>query len=399
MLRMLDITSKDILQILRDRKIFLFLLIMPITFTLLFGYAFGGFGGSSDARLPVGFTNLDDSWLSERLQELLEGSDVIRLEQYPPVEVNQLEALVAEEKLAAAVIIPAHYGKNILEGKTARIVLIGDTSTPTGRAVKSAVISSASRLDGAVHTALILERVAGDEMPFDYALDETLLAWQDPPIQVTETTSSAIEEGNGGNMSLAHTSPGMMLQFAIAGLLTSAQIIVTERKSRALQRLFTTSTRRIHILLGHYLAIFLVTFSQFIILLVFGQFILKVNYLRDPTATLITAISSAACIAAMGVLIGSLAASEEQAIIFALVPMFVFAGLGGAWVPLEVTGPTFQTIGHLSPIAWAMDGFKNVSVRGFGIESVLLPSAALIGYALLFFLLAAWRFQVSQEHA
>lgn len=399
MLRMLDITSKDILQILRDRKIFLFLLIMPITFTLLFGYAFGGFGGSSDARLPVGFTNLDDSWLSERLHELLEGSDVIRLEQYPPVEVNQLEALVAEEKLAAAVIIPAHYGKNILEGKTARIVLIGDTSTPTGRAVKSAVISSASRLDGAVHTALILERVAGDEMPFDYALDETLLAWQDPPIQVTETTSSAIEEGNGGNMSLAHTSPGMMLQFAIAGLLTSAQIIVTERKSRALQRLFTTSTRRIHILLGHYLAIFLVTFSQFIILLVFGQFILKVNYLRDPTATLITAISSAACIAAMGVLIGSLAASEEQAIIFALVPMFVFAGLGGAWVPLEVTGPTFQTIGHLSPIAWAMDGFKNVSVRGFGIESVLLPSAALIGYALLFFLLAAWRFQVSQEHA
>ena len=399
MLRMLDITSKDILQILRDRKIFLFLLIMPITFTLLFGYAFGGFGGSSDARLPVGFTNLDDSWLSERLNELLEGSDVIRLEQYPPVEVNQLEALVAEEKLAAAVIIPAHYGKNILEGKTARIVLIGDTSTPTGRAVKSAVISSASRLDGAVHTALILERVAGDEMPFDYALDETLLAWQDPPIQVTETTSSAIEEGNGGNMSLAHTSPGMMLQFAIAGLLTSAQIIVTERKSRALQRLFTTSTRRIHILLGHYLAIFLVTFSQFIILLVFGQFILKVNYLRDPTATLITAISSAACIAAMGVLIGSLAASEEQAIIFALVPMFVFAGLGGAWVPLEVTGPTFQTIGHLSPIAWAMDGFKNVSVRGFGIESVLLPSAALIGYALLFFLLAAWRFQVSQEHA
>jgi ABC-type multidrug transport system permease subunit len=191
----------------------------------------------------------------------------------------------------------------------------------------------------------------------------------------------------------------MMLQFAIAGLLTSAQIIVTERKSRALQRLFTTSTRRIHILLGHYLAIFLVTFSQFIILLVFGQFILKVNYLRDPTDTLITAISSAACIAAMGVLIGSLAASEEQAIIFALVPMFVFAGLGGAWVPLEVTGPTFQTIGHLSPIAWAMDGFKNVSVRGFGIESVLLPSAALIGYALLFFLLAAWRFQVSQEHA
>jgi hypothetical protein len=40
--------------------------------------------------------------------------------------------------------------------------------------------------------------------------------------------------------------------------------------------------------------------------------------------------------------------------------MFVLAGLGGAWVSLEVTGAVFQTIGHLSPVAWAMDGFKNV---------------------------------------
>ena len=44
-----------------------------------------------------------------------------------------------------------------------------------------------------------------------------------------------------------------------------------------------------------------------------------------------------------------------------------------------------------------MDGFKNVAVRGLGIESALLPSSALIGYAVLFFGLAAWRFWVSEE--
>jgi ABC-2 type transport system permease protein len=78
--------------------------------------------------------------------------------------------------------------------------------------------------------------------------------------------------------------------------------------------------------------------------------------------------------------------------------MFVFAGLGGAWVPLEVTGATFQAIGHISPIAWAMDGFKNVVIRGLGIESVVLPASALIGYAGVFFALAAWRFWRSEEH-
>jgi ABC-2 type transport system permease protein len=118
----------------------------------------------------------------------------------------------------------------------------------------------------------------------------------------------------------------------------------------------------------------------------------------SPLAILLVAFTAALCIAALGLLIGILARTEEQAIIFSLVPMFVLAAVGGAWVPLEVTGPTFSAIGHLSPVAWAMDGFKNVTIRGQGLEGVLLPAAALLGYAVLFFALAAWRFQVSQEH-
>jgi ABC-2 type transport system permease protein len=77
--------------------------------------------------------------------------------------------------------------------------------------------------------------------------------------------------------------------------------------------------------------------------------------------------------------------------------MFVFAGLGGAWVPLEVTGATFQIIGHFTPIAWGMDGFENIVARGLGFESVLIPSAALAGYALFFFTLAVWRLYASEE--
>jgi len=170
-------------------------------------------------------------------------------------------------------------------------------------------------------------------------------------------------------------------------------VIVAERKTRTLQRLLTTATSRVHIVLGHYLAILLLILSQFIILILFAQFILKVDYLRLPAATVMVAFSAALCISALGLLIGILARTEEQAIIFSLIPMFVFAGLGGAWVPLEVTGPAFQAIGHLSPVAWGMDGFENIVARGLGLHSVLLPSAALVGYAVFFFFLAAQRFR------
>ncbi len=393
MIRILDITLKDLLQMVRDGKTFMFLLIMPIGFTLLFGYAFGGFSDQqTDSRLPVGYLDQDWSWVSEHLYDLLADSDVIRLHYDPANTVSDLEQLVADEELAAAIVIPDGYGKATVSGKRARLTLIADTAAPAGTTVQAEILAAANRLDSAMSTAIVIEDAVGNQVPFDYAFEQALSAWEDPPIAIVETTSTAIENDDNQG-ALAHTAPGMMLQFAIAGLLTAAQIIVAERQSRALQRLLTTATRRVHILVGHYMAIFTLVFIQFMMLILFGWLVLKLDYAREIGATLLVAFSAVTCIAAMGLLIGVVAQSEEQAVMFSLIPMFVLSGLGGAWVPLEVTGATFQAVGHVSPVAWAMDGFNNILIRGMGIESVLLPAGMLIAYGVVFFGLAVWRFK------
>lgn len=398
MIRILDITLKDLTQLMREFRTFMFLLIMPIVFTLLFGYASGAFSKEeSDSRLPVGYLNEDDRWVDQPLHDILANSETIRLVEYESASISDLELRVANGDVAAAVIVPRGYGQAMLKNKTVHLIVVADTGSTAWTSIQAEILTAVSRLDGAIRTATVMNDMLGDRTPFRYAFDQTLEAWQDPPIKVIETTSTVVPKVKDGGMSLAHTSPGMMLQFSIAGLLTAAQVIVAERKSRTLQRLLTTSVRRTHILIGHYLAIFTLIFSQFMILISFGQFALKVEYMRAPSATLLVAFSAALCISAMGLLIGIIAKSEEQAVTFSIVPMFLFSGLGGAWVPLEVTGETFQIIGHITPVAWAMDGFKNVIVRGFGLESVLIPSAALVGYAVLFFALAAWRLSASEE--
>jgi ABC-2 type transport system permease protein len=398
MIRIFDIALKDLMQLLRDFKTFMFLLLMPILFTFLFGYAFGGMsGGESDSRLPVGYISQDDNWVTDELHNLLTGSEVIRLDENTFRSAADLETLVADGELAAAVIVPDGYGRAVLKDRTARLIVIADTSTQTWITVEAELLTLAGRLHDAVRTASIIDSIDSERMPFKYAFRQTLAAWDEPPIAIQETKSAAIEESDGSNSALTHTAPGMMLQFAIAGLLTAAQIIVTERRTRTLQRLLTTATRRIDVVLGHFLAIFLLIFTQFTILITFGQFILKVDYLRVPEATLLVAFTAALCISALGLLIGIIAQTEEQAIAFSLIPMFVFSGLGGAWVPLEFTGETFQAIGHISPVAWGMDGFENIVARGLGFESALLPAAALAGYAILFFSLAAWRLYAAEE--
>lgn len=396
MQRILDITIKDLRQIMRNRMTFLFLLIMPIAFTLIFGVAFGGPAKTTDARLPVGYLNLDGGALSADLKSMLVTSTVLRLDETPGRNEADLKALVGSGKLAAALVIPAGYSQSLRDGSPLKLGLYADQSQSSTATVESELLVVSNRLASAVRTANIIAKINNNTAAFDPALTAALTAWQNPPIRVSITSGISSKPQDRNVMSMANSSPGMMIQFAIASLITAATVIVNERKTRSLQRLLTTATSRFQILFGHYLAIFTMIFIQFLILILFGQ-LLHVDYLRLPLATLLVAKATALCIAAMGLLIGVMAKSEEQAVIFSLIPMFILSGLGGAWVPLEFTGTTFQAIGHVSPVAWAMDGFKNIVGRGLGFNSVLLPAAALLGYALLFFGLALWRFRRASE--
>lgn len=396
MQKIFDITAKDLRQILRNRMTFLFLLIMPAAFTILFGLAFGGSGKTTDTRLPVGILDIDGGSFSANLKSLLATSSVIRLDETAGRSETDLVKLVGSGKLAAAIVIPGGYSDSLRNGNPLKLGFHADPAQPSTTTVEYEVLVASQRLGSAVRTANITATMTSDPAAFDPALTAALAAWQNPPIQVSVTSGVSATPQNQNIMSLAHSSPAMMLQFAIAGLLTAATVIVNERKTRSLQRLLTTSTSRVQILLGHYLAIFAMIFSEFVTMILFGQ-VLKVDYLRLPLATLLVAVATAVCIAALGLLIGVLAKSEEQAVMFSLIPMFVLSGLGGAWVPLEFTGATFQAVGHISPVAWAMDGFKNIVARGLGFNSVLLPAAALLGYAVLFFGLALWRFRRVSE--
>ena len=393
----LDIALKDLLQQVRNKMTFLFLLVMPIIFTLMFGFAFGGFGSQpSEQRFPVGYLDLDQSEGSEKLTDMLSRSAVFYLEANPDSSKSDLESQVSRKALAAAVIVPKGYGESGQSGTPIPLMVINDPGNTASLTIENEISRIAGQQANVALTVQVIASTLGVDST-DSLTEEVMQAWQTPPITLRVTHSALTEKPDSAAMSLAHTAPGMMLQFAIASLLTSAQILVNERKTRSLQRLMTTGVARWQIMAGHFLAIFVMLLMQFAILIAFGQWVLGLDYMRLPLATVLMTLASTACLAALGLLIGTLAKTDEQAIIFSLIPMFVFAGLGGAWVPLEVTGETFRTIGHLTPVAWGMDGYKNIIARGLGLESVTIPVLALFGYGILFFTTASWLFVRSEE--
>jgi ABC-2 type transport system permease protein len=406
-MRVIDVALKDLLQVVRDWKSALFLVIMPIIFTFFFGLIYGGIGGEDDPRLPVGLINHDQAGvLSTSLQSMLEASDTIRPVLLEGDEADKVTDSVRDEDLAAAVIVPDGFSEQTLRlGEEARLTIIVDQSTQAGQTAMNAVQAAVTRLLGTIQTARIsaeayeAQRAFEDEGARQAYVDEALAlaseAWQQPPLTVAVEQSGATDgdEEEAVWNPYAHASAGMIVQFVVFGLNTSAMVLVLERKSRTLQRMLTTATTRTEVIAGHVLAMFVVIFLQQVLLVAFGQLAFGVGYMREPLAILLVVVTLALWTASLGLFISAISKGEDQVVMFAMLAMFVFSALGGAWFPLDITGEAFATIGHLMPTAWAMDGFENIVLRGLGLSSVLLPAGILLAYAVAFFGLAVWRFR------
>ena len=404
-MRSVDLALKDLLQIGRDWKSAMFLIVMPILFTLFFGFILSPGETEGDARLPVGLANLDGAGSpAAHLEVLLAASDVVRPVVLDDGQSADLDEQVREGDLAAALVVPEGFGAAALAGEAPGLTVVVDEATTTGQTALTGIETAVSRLRGAVETARISaesyderEGFAGEAARQAYlqqGIELAIARWQAPPLRVaTEQATGAAGEGDEAPVGFAQSSPGMMVQFAIFGLITSAMVLVLERKSGALRRLLTTPATRVTVIGGHVLAMFLVVFVQQVLLMAVGQLFFGVDYLRAPLAALAMMVSLSLWSASLGLLIGALAKGEEQVITGSLVAMFLFAALGGAWFPLEVAGETFSTIGHVMPTAWAMDGLQNIVVRGQGLASVLLPAGILLAYTAAFFGLAVWQFR------
>ncbi len=402
MRRIIDIALKDISQILRDPKVVAMLVLMPIVFTAFFGLIFGGGAGDADARLPVGVLNQDAGTMGTTLLELMQASGAVRPAARDDLSVEQGSDQVRDAKLAAAVIIPQHFTPDTWGGRMPKLTLIVDENSTAGMTASNAVYTAANRLFAAVASAGFSAKAYEATRTFESGaarqsyLGEGLAiaadAWQDPPFTLKVEMATTDEEQLEGN-AFSQASPGLMVQFTIWGLIMSATGMVVERQRGAMQRLLTTAVRKWQIIAGHALGIFLLTLSQTLVLLLFGQFALGVDYLRQPLASLLVATALVLWVVSVGMLIGAISRTEHHVVMWSLIAMFLFTGLGGAWFPLESTGPAFAAIGRLMPTHYAMVGFQNITVRGLDLSSVLGPVGILMGFAALFFSLAVWRFR------
>jgi ABC-2 type transport system permease protein len=398
-MNILTITLKDLKQIARDRMSLIFLVIMPIVFTFLMGVMFGG-TRKTDDRLNVGLVNNDPQGeLTTHLTDSLADSQTIKIVELTDADESGISDQINKGKLTGTLIIPADYSSDLLQKKDPQLRIIANAANTAGQTVLTELQAKITRFRGSLEIGdlslqayAVQKPIASPKVFLLDAFSASLQAWQDPPVTVNLQPVSASANPTGFS-GYVQTSPGMLLQFAIGGLIGAASVMVMERKNRAITRLLTAPITKTQIILGHLLGCTVTVFLQEVILVLAGQFLFKVNYLQNPAGTLLMMLVVALFCGSLGLFFGAISRKPEHAVMGPLIAMFLLTALGGAWFPLEGTSPVFYAIGHATPGAWIMDGFQNIILRGLGFNSVLLPAVILLGYSLLFFGLAVWRYR------
>ncbi len=404
MKRIIYIAWKDITQVLRYPVAGLFLLVLPLVFTAFFGILFGGINNSDEQiEVPVlAAVSAEDDWTRvETMFPQLFNSSEFQIEKMTQDWMERPQDLLQDEIFAGVLVIPNDFS---FSENSEKLLLYVDQTSDSGQVLiytVETILKEAQLIDSSVNKALqAVDMLAPYINDADYQLayerveKHAQQLWRNKALQVDmEKAVAPSTDLSELESSYDQSSPGMLVQFAISGLMGIAIILVQERKTRTLQRMLTTATSRASIIIGHALSMVIIFVLQQIILVLAGKFLFGVDYLRQPFAILLVIVAFALWVSGMGMLIGVAAKNEDQVILFSLIAMFLFTAMGGAWFPLEGTSAGFYNIARYTPGAQAMQGFQNIIVRKLGLASVIEPVGLLLLYAVAFFTAAILLFK------
>ncbi|MGV8025379.1 MAG: ABC transporter permease [Anaerolineaceae bacterium] len=409
MKRIFDIVWKDIIQTLRSPMAAFFLIAMPLLFTAFFGLIFQGVSDEeTTVEKPVVALVYEGEQSStmNRLQSVLTETDVLKIKPFSSNEYPDPLALFKIKEIDAVLYLPEDFNFTSQEQKPATLY-VDENSTKGQTALytierifsqEQILYSISSTAVQAVNARLPYASESEYQKAFEQVLVKANQNWKEKAVIVSmEKAVSSTTDLSTIESSYDQSSPGMLVQFTISGLMGTAIIFVHERRTKTLQRMLTTATSRSSIIIAHALSMFFIIVVQQIILVLSGHFLFGVDYLREPLAVFLVIIAFALWVSGMGILIGVSAKGEDQVILFSLIAMFLFTAMGGAWFPLESTGAGFYAIARFTPGAQAMQGFQNIIVRKQGLSSIVEPVSMLLMYALEFYAAAILVFRKSKE--
>lgn len=165
--------------------------------------------------------------------------------------------------------------------------------------------------------------------------------------------------------------------------------VMKEKKEGSVIRLKTMPVSYFTMINGKVLVFASLCFIQFLIMITVGKLVLpmfgmsSLSIGTDYLSILILAIATAFAATGFGILVGTLASTEQQGAIMGSLFILLLSAIGGILVPTYVMPQIMRKVSVISPLNWSLDGFYKLFLRGEGFVSILPNVLLLSGFFIL----------------
>lgn len=413
MYKFLMSVHKEMLLLKRDFGGLVILFVMPlvliITITLIQDSTFKSI---TESKIPILLVDNDNGEISKTVKQNLNESGsfeiVTKIDGTNITEKTAQEA-VYKGKYQLAIIIPeklshdlqlkvnqnvnkivSQFGLEdstsvekavpVVKSKEVKLYFDPATQLTFKNAVKSAIDKMISQIETKSIYATFQEQLGeeGDEPLFE---QESFITFKEivPKVNDKEILPNSVQ----------HNVPAWAL-FAIFFIVVPLSINIVKEKGQGTQiRLITNPVPYFVILAGKTVTYLIICMIQFLLMVAVGVYLFP--YLGLPMLDVegklilmsIVALFSGLAAIGFGILLGTVAKTQEQSAPFGATSVVILAAVGGVWVPVFAMPKIMQYVSHISPMNWGLNAFYDVLLRNGGFLEILAD----ISLLLLFFII------------
>jgi ABC-2 type transport system permease protein len=396
---------KEFLLLKRDLGGVIILFIMPLVLIIMVTLIQDNtLKNISNTKIPILLVDNDKGKVSKTVFENLQKSDVFsvvtQIDNEPLTEALAKEA-VFRGKYQLAIIIPSHLSsdlqakidqnvENIVSslGFTDSLAIKKKTKIVNQKEVKlyfdpatqisfkNAVMSSIDKMISQIETRSIYTA-------FQDQLGEGNASFEQKSFITFKEIVPKINNKEIIPNSVQHNVPAWTL-FAIFFIVIPLSInMVKEKTQGTFIRLRTNPVPNSIVLAGKTITYLIICMIQFYMMVAVAMFLFphiglpSLNIEGNLFLMTIVALFSGFAAIGFGILIGTVAKTQEQSAPFGATATIILAAIGGVWVPVFAMPKIMQIIAQSSPMNWGLEAFYDVLLRNATLWD-LLPELFLL---------------------
>ncbi len=370
--RIFDIGHNDLRLFLKSKSAYIWLFAVPLAFIYFMGFANRGPGDPYNRRPPVLVENQDTNFLGRVFLDELGAQGMWLLDP------------TNRESAARTIRIPADFTARILAGEQSKVGFFqrdgsaeSDAMLIEVRLVRALIAMNSHLLESAAQTNAA-----------ESITEERLRQVMKQPNPVTLDAKFAGRKPVPSGF--AFSLPGNLVMYLMMNLMIfGGASVAAERRNGVIRRLMVHPVTSLELVMGKIYGLILLGAVQIVFFLLVGKFLLGVNLGANLPAVALTLLVLGWVGGSLGVLVGSVFASEDRIVGLCVLVSLLMGALGGCWWPLEIAPPALQKFALFLPTGWALKGLHQLISFGSGFGAAVMPLIVLCAFGLSANLLAA----------